>query len=84
MNKIFMYARPCVNKEFVHDDVFSRVFVSFPKYPKINGNDKKLSRLVLQSSFVLANKTSSKSGEDVSQIIECDGFLEKSAVKTDI
>ena len=42
MNKIFIYARPCVNKDFVHDDVF---FVSFPKYPKIDGNEKKLSRL---------------------------------------
>ena len=51
-------------------------FVSFPKYPKIDGNDKKLSRLFLKFSFVIANKTNSKSG-DVSQIIE-------SAVKTDI
>ena len=84
MNKIFIYACPCVNKEFFHDDVFSRFFGSFPKYPKINGNDKKLSRHVLQSSFVLANKTSSKSGEDVSQIIESEWFVEKSAIKTDI
>ena len=42
----------------------------FFKYPKINaGNDKRLSRLVLEFSFVLANKTNSKSGEGVSQII---------------
>ena len=45
-------------------------FVSFPKYPKIDGNDKKLSRLFLEFSFVLATQTNSKSGEDVSQIIE--------------
>ena len=47
MNKIFIYARAFVNEDFVHDDVsVSAVFfVSFPKYPKIDGNDKKLSRL---------------------------------------
>ena len=40
MNKIFIYARPCVNKM-----TFSAVFfVPFLKYPKIDGNDKKLSR----------------------------------------
>ena len=49
---------------------YSCVFVSFPKYPKIDGNDKKLSRLFLEFSFVLATQTNSKSGEDVSQIIE--------------
>ena len=70
MNKIYIYARPSVNKEFFHDDVLAVFFVSFPKYPKINGNDKKLSRFVLEFSFVLANKTNSKSKEDVSQIIE--------------
>ena len=49
----------------------SAVFViSFPKYPKIDGNDKKLSRPFLEFSFVLATQTNSKSGEDVSQIIE--------------
>ena len=43
MNKIFIYARAFVNEDFVHDDVsVSAVFfVSFPKYPKIDGNDKK-------------------------------------------
>ena len=29
MNKIFIYARPCVNKDFFHDDVFSCVFRRF-------------------------------------------------------
>ena len=47
-------------------------FVSFPKYPKIDGHDKKLSTLFLEFSFVLATQTNSKSGEDVSQIIESD------------
>ena len=64
MNKIFIYARPCVNKEFFHDDVsqlcFSSLFLSA----------QKRSRLVLEFSFVLANKTNSKGGEDVSQIME--------------
>ena len=59
-------------------------FFSFPKYPKIDGSDNKLSRVVLEFSFVLANKTNSKSKEDVSQIIESEWFAEKSAVKTDI
>ena len=59
-------------------------FVPFPKYPKIDGNDKKLSRLFLEFSFVLATQSNSKSGEDVSQIIEPEWFVEKSAVKTDI
>ena len=69
MNKILIYARPCVNNLLMMtcSAVF---FVSFPKYPKIDGNDKKLSRLFSEFSFVLANKTNSKSGEDVSQIIE--------------
>ena len=35
-------------------------------------------------SFFLTNQTNSKSGEDVSQIIEPDWFVEKSVVKTDI
>ena len=35
-------------------------------------------------SFVLTTQTNSKSGADVSQIIEPDWFVEKSAVKTDI
>ena len=45
-------------------------FVPFPKYPKNDGNDKRLSRLFFEFSFVLATQTNSKSGEDVSQIIE--------------
>ena len=80
MNKIFIYARPCVNN-ITCSAVF---FVPFPKYPKIDGNDKKLSRLFLEFSFVLATQTNSKSGEDVSQIIEPEWFVEKSAVETDI
>ena len=59
-------------------------FVSFLKYPKNDDNDKKLSRLFLEFTFVLATQTNSKSGEDVSQIIEPDWFVEKYAVKTDI
>ena len=35
-------------------------------------------------NFFLTTQTNSKSGEDVSQIIEPDWFVEKSAVKTDI
>ena len=34
--------------------------------------------------FVLTTQTNSKTGEDVSQIIEPDWFVEKSAIKTDI
>ena len=60
------------------------LFVSFPKYPKIDGNDEKLCRFFLEFSFVLATQTNSKSGEDVSQIIEPEWFVEKSAVKADI
>ena len=66
MKKIFIYAHPCVNK-MTCSAVF---FVAFPKYPKIDGNDKKLSRLFLEFSFVLATQSNSKSGEDVSQIIQ--------------
>ena len=29
MNNFFIYGRPCVNKDFFHDDVFSRVFGLF-------------------------------------------------------
>ena len=46
MNKIFIDARLYVNKDFVHDDVFScvfRLFILSTKYPKIEGNDEKLS-----------------------------------------
>ena len=59
-------------------------FVYFAKYPKIDSKDKKHSRLFLEFSFFLATQTISKSGEDVSQIIEPVWFIEKSAVKTDI
>ena len=59
-------------------------FVAFHKYPKIDGNDKKLSRLFLEFSSVLATQSNSKSGENVLQIIEPEWFVEKSAVKTDI
>ena len=45
-------------------------FVYFPKYPIIDSKDKKLSRLFLEFSFVLATQTNSRSGEDVSQVIE--------------
>ena len=71
MNKNFINARLSVNKDFFHDDVFSCVFHPFiltTKYPKIYGKDEKLS-----GSFgieLLATQTNSKSGEDVSQIIE--------------
>ena len=59
-------------------------FVSFPKYPKIDGNDEKLSIFFLEFRFILASQTNSKSGEDVSQIIEPEWFIETSAIKTDI
>ena len=49
-------------------------FVSFSKYPKIDGNDKKLSRPLLEFSFVLATQTNTKGGEDVSQIIEPESY----------
>ena len=84
MNKIFIYARLCVNRDFFHDDMFSCVFRLFSKYSKIYGNDEKLPRFFLEFSFVLATQSNSKSGEDVSQIIEPEWFVEKSAIKTDI
>ena len=60
-------------------------FVSFPKYPKIDGMMKNFLEFFLKFSFVLATQTNSKSGEDVSQIIiKPESFIEKSAVKTDI
>ena len=61
-------------------------FVSFSKYPKIDGHDKKLSKLFLEFSFVLATQTNSKSGEDVSQNnrVWSEWFVEKSAITTDI
>ena len=70
MNKIFIYASLCVNKDFFHDDMFSCVFRLFSKYSKIDGNDEKISRFFWEFSFVLATQTNSKSGEDVSQITE--------------
>ena len=48
-------------------------FVSFTKYPKLDGNDEKnFLDFFLEFRFVLATQTqtNSKSGEDVSQIIE--------------
>ena len=62
----------------------SEFFVSFPKYPIIDGNDEKRFLDFWEFSFVLATQTNSKSGEDVSQLIEPEWFVEKSAVKTDI
>ena len=59
-------------------------FVAFPKNSKLDGNDKKLPRLFLEFSFVLATQSNSKSGENVLQMIEPEWFVEKSAVKTDI
>ena len=44
MNKLFLYARPCVNKDFFVMTCSAVFFVSFPKNPKIDGNDEKLSR----------------------------------------
>ena len=71
MNKIFIYARPYVNKIFFFIMTCSAVFfVSFPKYPKLDGNDEKLSTLFLEFSFVLPTQSNSKSGEHVSPIIE--------------
>ena len=70
MNNFFIYAHPCVNKDIFMMTSSAVFFVSFPKYPKIDGNDEKRSRFVLEFSFVLATQTNSKSGEDVSQLIE--------------
>ena len=47
--------------------VFSSFFLS-TKYPKIDGYNEKLSRIL--GMELLATQTNSKSGEDVSQIIE--------------
>ena len=46
MNKIFIHARPCVDEDFFHDDMFScvfRLFILSTKYPKMDGNDENLS-----------------------------------------
>ena len=69
MDKFFIYARACLNKDFFVMTCSAVFFVSFPKYPKIDGNDEKLARVFLKFRFVLATQTNSKSGEDVSQII---------------
>ena len=48
MNNFFIYARQCVNKDFFFMMTCSALFfVSFPMCPKIDGNDKKLSRFFL-------------------------------------
>ena len=60
---------------------FSSLFLSTQKSTAMI---KKLSRLFLEFGFVLATQSNSKSGEDVSQVIQPEWFLEKSAVKTDI
>ena len=46
---------------------FSSLFLS-TKYPKIDGNDEKLSSIF--GIELLTTQTNSKSGEDVSQIVE--------------
>ena len=61
MNKIVIYARPCANKDFFHDDELSCVFrlLSYTvttKYPKINGNDEKLSRFFWNLAFIRSNQ----------------------------
>ena len=84
MNKIFVYAHLCVNKDFVHDDVFSCVLSLFLSTPKSTAMIKNFLGFFLESSFVLATRTKSKSRDDVSQIREPEWFVEKSAVKTDI
>ena len=40
--------------------------------------------VILELSFILAFQTNSKNGEDVSQKIEPEGFVEKSDINTDI
>ena len=69
MSKIFIYALPCVKKLFVLVKILFMMtcsavfFVSFLKYPKIDGKDKKFSRLFLEFNFILATQTNSKSGK---------------------
>ena len=60
---------------------FSSLFLSTQKSTAMI---KKLSRLFLEFGFALATQSNSKSGEDVSQVIQPEWFVEKSAVKTDI
>ena len=80
MNKIFIYARACVDK-MTCSAVFSSLFLSAQKSTAMIKN---FLDFFSEFSFVLATQTNSKSGEDVSQIIEPEWFVEKSAVKTDI
>ena len=75
MNKTFIYARPCVNKNFFPDDMFNcvfRLFILSTKYPKMYSNNKKLSSIF--GIELLATQTNSKSDEDVSQIIELESL----------
>ena len=70
MNKIFIYARPWVNNDFVHDDVFSCFSFLFLSTQKSTAMIKNFLGFFLEFSFVLSTHSNSKSGEDVSQIIE--------------
>ena len=48
MNKIFIYARSCVNKDFFMMTCSALFFDSSPintKYPKLDGNDEKRSSI---------------------------------------
>ena len=51
--------------------VFSSLFLS-TKYPKIDGNNEKLSRIF--GIELLVTKTNSKRGEDVLQMIDPESF----------
>ena len=67
MNKVFIYAHPRAEKDFFMMTCSAVFFqFSFPKYPKIDVNEEKLSRFFWEFNFVLATQTNSKSGEDVS------------------
>ena len=48
MNKIYIYARPCVNTDFFHELMCPAfcLFTLSTKYPNINSNDAKLSRIL--------------------------------------
>ena len=60
-----IYACPCVNKDFFTKTC---LFILSTKYPKIYGNDENLSRIFRIE--LQATQSNSKSGEDVSRIIE--------------
>ena len=48
MNKIFIYAHSCAEKDFFMMTCSAVFFqFSFPKYPQIDGNDEKLSSFFL-------------------------------------